>query len=639
MKKITSAIAVVCLGISTLTAQTQRTILYEEFTGENCGPCASTNPGLTNLIHSPGNFPDKIVLVRYQCNIPSAPGPGSLYQDNPTEVATRQSYYSVPFAPYARFNGIVLPDPSGSNNGHAALLTQTYINDSATTNAPFSLGIVYGFNATLDSVTVTATITAAQNFTSGSLVLHMAMEEAAIHFTTAPGSNGEKDFYDVMRKMVPNASGTALSTTNWTSGQTQVVTLKAPIPTYIKNKNQICFVGWIQDVASKRVHQSGYGKLNVDMGALSLGASASCLTTFAPSITVKNCGTNPVTSYSLTYSIDGGTPATIAGTGTPLAAGATTNVMLPSGTYAVGTHTVTASTSMPNGSADMFAGNDAMATQFFYVAPSTIVSAPVVEGFQGGTFPPANWGVINGGDPTYTWISGNYGGFQASTKCAYMDLWDAPNGDVDEMVLAPINLSGFTTAQMSFDIAKGLIPGQADRMKIVASSDCGSTWVTLYDKDDNTGLSTTTYSTAAYFPAASTEWRTDNVTMNSMAGNAEVLVKFITISAYSQNIFIDNINLQGAVGIKSITKAMANVSVYPNPATSEVNLTVSLNHAQMVNVNIYNSMGELVYSDKKNMSAGDNNMALSTAALSNGMYTVRVATQDEFASKKLTITK
>ncbi len=27
-------------------AQTTRMSLYEEFTGENCGPCASTNPGL-----------------------------------------------------------------------------------------------------------------------------------------------------------------------------------------------------------------------------------------------------------------------------------------------------------------------------------------------------------------------------------------------------------------------------------------------------------------------------------------------------------------------------------------------------------------------------------------------------------------
>ncbi len=641
MKKITSALAIVCLGISSMMAQTQRTILYEEFTGENCGPCASTNPGLTSLMHSPGNYPDKILMVRYQCNIPSAPGAGSLYADNPTEVATRQTYYSVPFAPYARFNGIVLPDIAGggANNGHAGLLTQNDITDSSTTNAPFSLGIVYGFNVAQDSVFITATITAAQAMAASNLVLHMAMEESYIHFNTAPGSNGEKDFYDVMRKMVPSTSGTTLNGGGaWTNGQSQVVILKAKIPTYIKNKNQLCFVGWIQNVTSKRVHQSAYGKLNLDMGALGLGQNASCVTTFAPSITVKNAGTNSITSYSVTYKIDGGALTTIAGTGTPLAGGATTMVMLPSATYALGTHTVTASTSMPNGSPDMFVGNDAMGTQYFYVFGSTIV-APVVEGFQGGIFPPASWGIINGGNATYKWVSGAYGGFQASTKCSFLDLWDSPAGDVDELVMPAMDLSTFNTAQMTFDIAKGLIPGQADRLKIVASSDCGVTWTTLYDKDDNTGLSTTTFSTAAYFPASANEWRTDNVSMTAFAGQASVLVKFIAISAYSQNIFIDNINLSGTTGIHATTGNFANLSVYPNPASSDVNITVSLIKSENVTVNIYNSLGALVHSEVKNMQAGDTNVTLSTANLSNGMYSVTVSTGNQISSKKLNVTK
>lgn len=639
MKKITSAIAIACLGISSLTAQTQRTILYEEFTGENCSPCAQTNPGLTTLIHSPGNYPNKICLVRYQCNIPSAPGAGSLYQDNPTEVGTRMTYYSVPFAPYARFDGIELPDPSGSNNGHAALLTQTYINDSSTNNAPFALDIAYAFNGTQDSITVTATVTAAENFSSGSCVLHLAMEEAYIHFATAPGTNGETDFYDIMRKMVPNASGTALTPTTWTNGQSQVITITTPIPTYIKNKNQICFVGWVQNVSTKRVHQAAFGKLSGDIGALGLGASASCGTSFTPSIAVKNNGTTPVTSYSLTYSIDGGAATTIAGTGTPLAGGATTNVMLPAGTYAVGTHTVTANTSMPNGSADMFVGNDAMGTQYFYIFP-TVVAAPIAEGFQGTTFPPASWGVINGGSAAYTWTSAAYGGYQASSKCAYLDLWDAPAGDIDELVMPGTDLTGSAAAQLSFDIAKGLIPGQADRMKIVVSNDCGTTWTTVYDKDDNTGLSTTTYSTAAYYPSAANQWRTDVVNLSQFAGSSELLVKFVAISAYSQNLFLDNINLQGfAAGIKSNTHAVASVSVYPNPASSDVNVTVSLNKAQTVNVNIYNSVGALVHSEKKNMSAGDNTVNLNTAGLANGMYSVTVSTGDEFTTRKLTITK
>jgi hypothetical protein len=636
MKKITTAFALACLTAGALTAQTQRVILYEEFTGENCPPCASTNPGLHQLLHTPGNYSTKIVAVKYQCAIPSAPGPGSLYQDNTSEVNTRQTYYNVPFAPYARFNGIEIPDPGGSSNGHAGLLTQNHINDSSIVNAPFSLDMVYGFNTAQDSVTITATITAAQAMSGSSLVLHVAMEEAEIHFTTAPGTNGEKDFYDVMRKMVPSASGTAINST-WTNGQQQVVTLKAKIPTYIKNKNQLCFVGWIQNVTNKRVHNAGFAKLNVDMGATALGATASCGTTFAPSVVVKNWGTSTVTSYSLTYKIDAGTTTTIAGTGTPLAGGASTTVTLPSGTYALGTHTLTANTSMPNGSADMFAGNDALGTQYFYVFGSA-VSAPVTEAFQGSSFPPANWGVINGGSVTYKWISGNYGGFQASTKGAYMNLWDAPAGDVDELVLPAVDLSGLVTAQLTFDLAKGKIPGQADRMKIVVSGDCGVTWTTVYDKDDDTGLSTTTYSTAAYFPSSAAQWRTDNVNMNAYAGNASVLVKFVTISDYSQNIFLDNINLSGTTGIGTVQN-ISNVSLYPNPSTTEANLTVSLIRGEKVAINVYNALGALVYSETRNLAAGDNTVMLNTASWGSGVYNVTLGANGELSTKKLTVTK
>src|SRR4051812_47939252 len=116
MKKIT-LLAIACLGMSTMVAQTQRTILYEEFTGENCGPCAGTNPGLTTFMQTPGYFPSKVIILRYQCNIPSAPPAGSLYVDDSAEEQVRQTYYTVPFAPYARFDGIVLAEPPSQGTG------------------------------------------------------------------------------------------------------------------------------------------------------------------------------------------------------------------------------------------------------------------------------------------------------------------------------------------------------------------------------------------------------------------------------------------------------------------------------------------------------------------------------------------
>lgn len=53
-------------------AQTPRLVLYEEFTGENCPPCASINPALNALLALPTNTP-KVQSIKWQVPIPSAP--------------------------------------------------------------------------------------------------------------------------------------------------------------------------------------------------------------------------------------------------------------------------------------------------------------------------------------------------------------------------------------------------------------------------------------------------------------------------------------------------------------------------------------------------------------------------------------
>src|SRR5688572_23179138 len=88
MKKNLLAFTLAVFGLSAL-AQSTRTSLYEEFTGETCGPCASTNPQLNNTLLSPLNA-NKIIAIKWQVPIPSAPStPWSLYQTNKAEIDWR----------------------------------------------------------------------------------------------------------------------------------------------------------------------------------------------------------------------------------------------------------------------------------------------------------------------------------------------------------------------------------------------------------------------------------------------------------------------------------------------------------------------------------------------------------------------
>jgi hypothetical protein len=81
-------------------AQSPRLVLLEEFSGENCGPCAYYNPFIMDEVTA---NPTKALLLKYQVNIPSA---GPLYNQNKADVNNRKSYYGVNFAPWMQQDGI-----------------------------------------------------------------------------------------------------------------------------------------------------------------------------------------------------------------------------------------------------------------------------------------------------------------------------------------------------------------------------------------------------------------------------------------------------------------------------------------------------------------------------------------------------
>ncbi|MDX1408070.1 MAG: M12 family metallo-peptidase, partial [Saprospiraceae bacterium] len=88
-----------------------------------------------------------------------------------------------------------------------------------------------------------------------------------------------------------------------------------------------------------------------------------CATTITPVVTLRNYGSNALTSVTINYQVDGGTVNSDFWTGN-LAAGASTNVTLPNITVASGTHTFDASTSSPNGNADSNPANDDASSSF-----------------------------------------------------------------------------------------------------------------------------------------------------------------------------------------------------------------------------------------------------------------------------------
>ncbi len=84
--------------------------------------------------------------------------------------------------------------------------------------------MLISWDPTVTTMTATVSITAAQNYTStGALIFRTVMVEKAIHFASAPGTNGEKDFYYAARKSYPTIQSCTALPAAWTTGQNQTL--------------------------------------------------------------------------------------------------------------------------------------------------------------------------------------------------------------------------------------------------------------------------------------------------------------------------------------------------------------------------------------------------------------------------------
>lgn len=187
-----------------------RTFLAEEFSSATCPPCKSWNDNVYNTALANYNQAGNPLVVKYQVPIPS-PGDPSL---NPDSEARRQ-WYGINSAPTMLANGQEIDYSAGTTWGDvAAIYTAAEV---AGSNAPAFVSIsgyaTYdrGAGSSTADVTVHATVASNLDLTAGNYALQMVVLQDHYTYNSAP--NGDFNYHHVMRKMLPNTNGTALSLT------------------------------------------------------------------------------------------------------------------------------------------------------------------------------------------------------------------------------------------------------------------------------------------------------------------------------------------------------------------------------------------------------------------------------------------
>jgi hypothetical protein len=614
MKKIFLLLTFSCIALFAA-AQSQRTVLFEEFTSGTCPPSATGDPIVDTLL---AHNTDKVVSIIYQG--PGWPSPDPMYQQNPVDVDTRSTYYAVPYVPYCRVDGM---EP-GTTTPTTADFTQAVIDSVYAIPSSFSIAATSSFNAAGDSMMVNITITCSANITISQPKLHVAIVENRVHFA-APLSAGLKDFYTVMRKMLPNGNGTAI-VGSWTTGQTQSFQFTTAVDPTIFNLSELAVVAFIQDVTSKEVFQAGYAPAipaveDAGIFLISSIPAGTCGNTFEPILTIKNYGDSTLTSSEIYYSLDGASPQVINWNGS-LAANAVDTIMLPTQTIYTNTvlHTFNAYTVNVNTHSDFNSANNEQSIQFIMPPGSTGITG-IDEDFTATLFPVADW-CIDNPDKDRTW-SRYTGTPSASIR---MEFFNIPSGNTDYLYLPVVDL---TTAQspllFTFDLAYRQYSNELDSLNVQVSTDCGQSWNIMYAKSGSV-LATVPPNTTYFVPYLG-QWRNEIIDFNSLIGQPNVLVRLQATSRLGNNLYIDNMNLYGSTTGISASETRDEISIFPNPSSGAFTVAGLKNKLQ--SMNIYNAQGKLVHS------GSDQTVMLD---LNPGIYSVQIIDEkNNLSNRKIII--
>ena len=232
---------------------TLRNALVEEFSSSTCAPCASLNQTFDPLLNNNAvNTGGRVNAIKYQVNWPS---PSNDPSYNP-HAAKRVSYYGINAAPTAMTNGTL--DMVNHN--------QAEIDAAKAIPALANVSCAISVNGT--SVTANATVTPFVGIpTSSPLRVHQVLLQD--YYTFANPSTSQTNFYHIMRKMFPSASGTPFNPADGTAATfslTHNITTASIFPPLAANNSynfwsgtaiRFEYVVFVQDSVSGDILQSG----------------------------------------------------------------------------------------------------------------------------------------------------------------------------------------------------------------------------------------------------------------------------------------------------------------------------------------------------------------------------------------------
>ena len=251
---------------------------------------------------------------------------------------------------------------------------------------------------------------------------------------------------------------------------------------------------------------------------------------------------------------------------------------------------------------------------------SGVVTLPYTEGFENAWLPSACWSNLDVDN------DGNFWGKHTVNTDAHSGSACASSySSLDSTSLSPNNY--LITPKLR-------IPAQGATLSYwVAAQNASKPQESYIVRVSTTGNAASDFSTVIKSDMLNrAQWVNASVSLNQFAGQ-DIYIAFIHTNVTNQSMLkLDDISITAGVGIAELPLDDSSISIHPNPAKEILNISAS---SAIDQVEIYSISGQLVYSSQAN----NQNLTINTSDYAQGLYIVKIYTEEGFATKKISIVK
>lgn len=338
---------------------------------------------------------------------------------------------------------------------------------------------------------------------------------------------------------------------------------------------------------------------------------------------IRNVGTTTVNSLTCSVSLGSGGTSFQPFSGLALAPNAETIIEVTQPRLVNGVNQLTVNILSPNGIADQNVQDNSNVYQV--VINDTRETIPLRERFDSNSL--QKWTIVSQQQqPSWAKASTNY-----QQSLAYNSFSNTTIG-ADSWLVSPIlDLTNNTEASVFFDESYAKRINGCEKLRVLASTDCGATYTDILFDQIGSQLAVTD-SEDSWKPVLSSDWKNNFINLQNYVGQANVRIAFVAVNGNGNNLYLDNIDFF-ADNSPTQLKVESPYAVYGGTGTP-VKITFNLEERQTVGLQIYNSIGQLVV--EENLPETINQTY--TVDLSNrgvGVYIIRLQVAGKLSARKV----